>query len=83
MDEAKIDTVRLDLTQTEDATGKPISRGYFEWYSMDRNIANALSLELVKGAVDRIDGLSQVKAEVTASPEVKKMIDAAKAARKS
>lgn len=75
------DTVKLELVQTDDSTKEPISRLTCEWYSQDRNIANALSMEVVQGVVDRVAGLSEVKAEVTGDEKVKTMLAAAKKAR--
>ena len=72
------DTVRIVLEQVDESTEKPISKLVVEWYGNDRNIANALSMEVVQGVVDRVSGLSATKAEVTGTDDVKAMLQAAK-----
>ena len=64
------DTVKLQLDQIDEETGKAISHVLCEWYGVDRNEANALSLGMSQAVVAAVTEAGASKAEVTGSTEV-------------
>ena len=68
------DSVRVQMDQIDDSTGQAISHVVAEWYGMDRNIANALSMTLVGAVVGGVGELTNAKLEATGSDEIKAMI---------
>lgn len=59
------DSVKLEMTQIDDASGQAISKVTCEWFGMDRDTANSLSMTLADGVVDRIVSASEQKAEIS------------------
>jgi len=59
------DSVKIVMDQVDEETGKPISHVVCEWYGMDRNDANAMSMDIADGVVDRITKGAAAKAEMT------------------
>jgi len=53
------DSVKIVMDQVDEETGKPISHVVCEWYGMDRNDANAMSMDIADGVVDRITKTGQ------------------------
>jgi hypothetical protein len=52
------DALKIEMTQVDNETGKPISKASVEWYGMDRHEANQFSLALlsaVAGAIGKAD----------------------------
>jgi len=68
------DTVKLQLDQIDEETGKAISQVVCEWYGVDRNEANALSMGMAQAVVGALTEASAAKAEVTGSSEVAKSL---------
>ena len=64
------DTVKLQLDQIDEETGKLASHVLCEWYGVDRNEANALSMGMAQAVVGALGEASAAKAEVTGSTEV-------------
>jgi len=56
------DSVKIVMEQIDDDTGNPISSVKVEWYGMDRNVANALSMSVADAMVSRVTELSNDKA---------------------
>lgn len=57
------DSLKVEMIQTDEATGKAISRATVEWYGMDRHEANGLSLGLVGAIGGAIAEADQAKYE--------------------
>jgi hypothetical protein len=74
------DSVFLELKQVDDATGEPISKVSCEWYGMDRNVANALSMGVSNGIVGAVTEAAEGKAEVSGDSV---MVEAFKKMRKT
>ena len=64
------DTVKLQLDQIDEETGKKASHVLCEWYGSDRNEANALSIALAEAVVGAITEAAADKAQVTGSTEL-------------
>jgi len=59
------DSVKIVMDQVDEETGRPISHVVCEWYGMDRNDANAMSMALADGVVGQVTAMAGVKAEMT------------------
>ena len=59
------DSIKVVAEQIEDDTGKVISKLVYEAFGSDRNIANQMSISLVKGMVGTVEGWAEVKAAAT------------------
>jgi len=59
------DSVKIVMDQIDEETGQPISHVVCEWYGMDRNEANALSMGIADGVVDAVTGAAEGKAQMS------------------
>jgi len=65
------DSIKVVAEQIEDETGKVISKLVYEAFGSDRNVANQMSISLVKGMVATVEGWAEAKAELTGSTSPK------------
>ena len=61
------DTVKVVMDQIDEETGKPISHVVCEWYGMDRNDANAMSMAIADGVVGQVTEIAGARAEIEGS----------------
>lgn len=68
------DSIKVVAEQIEDDTGKVISKLVYEAFGSDRNVANQMSISLVKGMVGTVEGWAEAKAEATGGVSPKGVI---------
>ncbi len=59
------DSVKVEMTQIDEENGSPISKVTCEWYGMDRDMANALSMGIADGVVSSVTDAAIGKAEMS------------------
>jgi len=68
------DSVKIVMDQIDEETGQPISHVVCEWYGMDRNEANAMSMAIADGLVGQVTAMATDKAEMTGNGPAAEML---------
>jgi len=68
------DSVKIVMDQIDEETGQPISHVVCEWYGMDRNEANAMSMAIADGVVGQVTSMATGKAEMAGNGAAAEML---------
>jgi len=73
------DSIKLEMTQVDDSTGQAISKVVCDWYGMDRDTANSLSMALTIAVTGALTEMAAGKAQMNGNEQA---LEALKSLRK-